>query len=141
MTVPHRKTPDHLVDGISETWDRIEEARNCLRRLPDMDARYKGYAMLSWPGMLAEKFIDYPKGDLRIRMPPPNAASITRMEEAMRWLTWLGKQDRDAAKVVWLCCGLGFRSGRAAKIIGRDRATVQRWRHRGLLAIVVQFQK
>lgn len=141
MTAALRKTPDHLVAGINETWDRIGAARECLRRLPDMDARFMGYAMLSWPGMLAERHIDYPNERTRIRMPPPNAAAITRMEEAMDWLMWLGKLDRDAAKTVWLCCGIGLQSSRVAKIMGAHRDTVRRWRHRGLLAIVVQFQK
>ena len=136
MTAQPKHPIQDFVAAMLEVGDRIGEARDCLRRLPDVDARFKGYAMLSWPGMLAEKHIDYPNERTPIRMPPPSAQAIDRMQEAMDWLMWLAKRDRDAAKAVWICCGLRHKTKRASRIMGVHRDTARLWRHRGLLAIV-----
>lgn len=132
MTAQHGHAFVALMLDIS---DRIGEARDCLRRLPDKDARFKGYSLLSWPGMLAERHIDYPNERTVIRMPPPTSAAIDRMEEVLEWLVWLAKQDRDAAHVLWICCGLRHKTKGAAKILGVHRDTVRVRRHRGLLSI------
>lgn len=137
MTIQPKLQPGHdgLVALMMEVGDRIGEARDCLRRLPDKDARFKGYSLLSWPGMLAEKHIDYPNEKTPIRMPPPNSQAIDRMYEVLDWLMWLGKADRNAAHAIWVCCGLRYRTSQAARILGVHRDTVRAWRHRGLLAV------
>ena len=75
--------------------ERLVEAADTLKRLPEV--RMQGY-FSTWPRVLVEF------GDLvgltpePMRLPPPPAAAISRMEAALPWLTWLEPED---AKLVW----------------------------------------
>jgi uncharacterized protein DUF6362 len=61
-----------------------------------------------------------------MRLPPPSAAAITRMEEALPWLQWLEPED---SKLVWMWLerapwkGICWRFG-----IGRATAN-RRWQY------------
>jgi len=96
--------------------ERLEEAASVLERLPPV--KIQGYYSV-WPRYIYE-FADLVGQEPReMRLPPPSAASITRMDEAMQWLLWIDAVD---AKIVWLrasrhrwkmiCCTVGL--GRAA---------------------------
>ena len=97
--------------------ERLVEAAAVLRRLPSV--RMRGY-FSTWPAMFVEL------GDLvdqtpePMRLPPPSAAAISRMEAARPWLTWL---EPDDARLV--CCERkerrGSRSAGASASVARRR--------------------
>ena len=73
---------------------RLEDAAQVMRRLPNV--RTPGY-FNTWPAMFLE-FADLIGQEPQpMRLPPPSAVAITRMEEALGWLRWL---DGDDAKLV-----------------------------------------
>lgn len=105
--------------------DRLEEAASTLKRLPREGIQ--GYAN-AWPDVVynAWELMRQEKGTLKLG--PPPADQISRMEETIDWLFWLEDEER---KLVWL---------RAEKVRwkviawkwGLDRGTV--WR-RWLMAV------
>lgn len=76
--------------------ERLIEAASVLQRLPA--PRKQGY-FSTWPTM----FVEF--GDLvgqtpePMRLPPPSAAAISRMEATLGWMPWLDPVD---AKIAWL---------------------------------------
>jgi hypothetical protein len=72
--------------------ERLAEAADTLRRLPE--ARVQGHAS-TWPPYIQESLS---AEDATFRRPPPSAAAITRMDEALPWLQQLDQVD---AKIVW----------------------------------------
>lgn len=87
-------TKDHWTPTLVE--ERLVEAASVMKRLPNV--RVPGY-FNTWPKMLVE-FADLVQQEpARLRLPPPAPDAITRMEEALGWLTWLNPIDR---KIVWL---------------------------------------
>src|SRR3954470_18022253 len=75
--------------------ERLVEAAAVLRRLP----AERGQGDFStWPQMFVE-FSDFGgQTPEPMRLPPPSAAAISRMEETLNWSVWL---EPDDAKVVW----------------------------------------
>lgn len=80
----------------TEVEERLAEAADILRRLPE--SRVQGHAS-TWPPYVREYWESYGVAEVRLRRPPPSAAAITRMDEALPWLTWLDPVD---ARIVWL---------------------------------------
>ncbi|EME69975.1 hypothetical protein H261_10512 [Paramagnetospirillum caucaseum] len=80
----------------AEVEERLAEAADILRRLPE--SRVQGHAS-AWPPYVREYWESYGVAEVKLRRPPPSAAAITRMDEALPWLTWLDPTD---AKIVWL---------------------------------------
>lgn len=76
--------------------DRMVEAADTLRRLPD--TRVRGYAS-TWPPVVHEFWEAFGWDEARVRRGPPSAAAIDRMDAALTWLRWL---DPDDARIVWL---------------------------------------
>lgn len=74
---------------------RLEDAAQVMRRLPSV--RIGGY-FNTWPAMFMEFADRVGQEPQPMRMPPPSAAAITRMEEALGWLRWLEGED---VKLVW----------------------------------------
>ncbi|MBF0602835.1 MAG: hypothetical protein HQL07_03975 [Nitrospirae bacterium] len=77
---------------------RLEEAANTLRRLRVSGLKPKGYGS-SWPDVIHEFSEAYGYNDLVVKLGPPTAESITRMDEVMEWLLWL---EPDQVRLVWL---------------------------------------
>jgi len=76
--------------------ERLIEAAAVLRRLPAQ--RGQGY-FSTWPQMFVE-FSDLVGQSLEpMRLPPPTAAAIDRMEQVLQWFAWLEPTD---SKIVWL---------------------------------------
>jgi hypothetical protein len=73
--------------------ERLAEAADTLRRLPEV--RVQGHAS-TWPPYNQECLATE---DVTLRRPPPSAAAITRMDEALPWLQLLDPVD---ARIVWL---------------------------------------
>jgi hypothetical protein len=85
--------------------ERFEEAAFTLRRLPSV--RVQGYVS-TWPAVIREFYEAYGSEPARIRLGPPTAAAITRMDEALEWLRWL--DDPEDVRVVWArACGLPWK--------------------------------
>jgi hypothetical protein len=76
--------------------ERLEEAASVLKRLPPV--KVQGYYSL-WPRYVYEFADLVGQEPNEMRLPPPSAAAITRMDEAMEWLKLL---EPDDAKLVWL---------------------------------------
>jgi Domain of unknown function (DUF6362) len=80
----------------TEVEERLAEAADILRRLPE--SRVQGHAS-TWPPYVREYWESYGIAEVKLRRPPPSAAAIDRMDEALPWLTWLDPVD---TKIVWL---------------------------------------
>src|SRR6266404_1130699 len=82
-------TPDMV-----EEW--LTEAAHVLKRLPSI--RVQDY-FSTWPRTAAE-FSDLVAQTPRpMRLPPPSAAAISRMETTLGWIAWLEPID---SKIVWM---------------------------------------
>jgi hypothetical protein len=77
---------------------RLEDAAHVIRRLPAV--RMPGY-FNTWPTMLVEFADRVGREPERMRLPPPSAEAITRMEQTLEWLRWL---EGDDAKLIWARC-------------------------------------
>jgi hypothetical protein len=76
--------------------ERLLEAADVMRRLPPV--RVPGY-FSTWPKTLIEFSDLVGRAPEPMRLPPPSAAAITRMEDALPWLQWLEPED---SKLVWM---------------------------------------
>lgn len=75
--------------------ERLIEAAAVLKRLPPV--RVGGY-FSTWPKMKVEFSDLVGQTPEPMRLPPPSAAAISRMEETLGWSSWL---EPDDAKLVW----------------------------------------
>ena len=97
--------------------ERLEEAAETLERLPQV--KVKGYAT-SWPPVVHEYWEAFGWGEIKVRLGPPSAAAIDRMDEALTWLRWL---EPDAALVAWLrACNVPWKSLTWRVGMGRTKA-------------------
>ena len=103
----------------TEVEDRIAEAADVLSRLPD--TRIQGYVN-TWPPMVREYWESFGMSDVVLRRPPPSAAAIDRMDQALGWLRWLDPVD---ARIVWHRAN-GERWKAVCGKVGMPRATVHR---------------
>lgn len=99
---------------------RMEEAADTLRRLPEDRLRS---ARSSWPPIIREFHDAYGAEPARLRLGPPSAAAIDRMDQSLEWLRWL---EADDARIVWLrACGVRWKA--ICWKVGMCRTKV--WRH------------
>ncbi|MBF0629205.1 MAG: hypothetical protein HQL91_13385 [Magnetococcales bacterium] len=113
---------------MAEKWnpkmvaERMAEAASTLRRLKVSGLKPQGYGS-SWPDIVHEFSEAYGYNELVVRLGPPTADAITRMDEAMEWLRWL---ESDQMRLVWF-----HAEGMPRKVIqaklGVSRATL--WLH------------
>ncbi|MBF0463411.1 MAG: hypothetical protein HQL87_18780 [Magnetococcales bacterium] len=78
--------------------DRLEEAASTIRRLPVAGLKPKEYGS-TWPDVILDAMEAYGRDEPVIRLGPPPADAITRMDEAMEWLRWL---EPDEVRLVWM---------------------------------------
>ena len=79
--------------------ERLAEAADTLKRLPPV--RSQGYVS-TWPPFLREACEAYGWTEVQLRLGPPSAAAIDRMDETLQWLPWLEPED---SKLVWARAG------------------------------------
>ncbi len=79
----------------TEVDNRIAEAADVLGRLPNVTIQ--GYAS-TWPPFVREYWESYGMSEVVLRRPPPSAAAIDRMDQALGWLRRLDPVD---ARIVW----------------------------------------
>ena len=103
--------------------DRLVEAADVLSRLPE--ERVQGYFSV-WPEVVRDFADMVGQTPEPMRRPPPSAAAITRMEEALEWIRFL---DIDDGKLVWARAE-GARWKEICWRFGIARATAhRRWRY------------
>ena len=100
---------------------RVEEAADTLRRLPEERART---ARSTWPPIIRDFWDMYGAEPARLRLGPPPAAAIDRMDQTLEWLRWL---EPDDARIVWLrACGVRWKA--ICWRLGSDRQSLwRRW--------------
>ena len=102
--------------------ERLIEAASVLRRLPA--ERGQGY-FSTWPRMAVEFSDLVGQTPEPMRLPPPSAAAISRMEQTLGWAAWLEPID---AKIAWLrasgtrwkeiCWEVGLARAAAHEVLG-----------------------
>ncbi len=91
---------------LVEIADRFEEAAYTLRRLPSVKLR--GY-FSTWPPIVSSVTETLQADPGPMRLGPPSAGAISRMEETIQWIFLLDEEDE--RRLIWL---------RASKV---------RWKH------------
>ncbi|MBF0629296.1 MAG: hypothetical protein HQL91_13855 [Magnetococcales bacterium] len=76
--------------------ERLEEAASTLRRLPPVGP--KGLYSF-WPDIIHDAMEAYGWNQALLRLGPPPAEAITRMDETLQWLRWLESKQ---VRLVWL---------------------------------------
>lgn len=134
-----RSAMDRAHDLIA---NRIEEAAETLRRMPDKERGIlrRSERGQSWPLMLHQATEHAAYEGIKVRLPPPSAARITRMNEVLDWLLDLARMEPSFFKPVWLICAERRPVGKVARILGIDRKTVHRRKLAGLTLIAVAIQ-
>lgn len=102
---------------------RFEEAAVTLRRVPNPPGSGpRGYGS-SWPDYVRDPWHAYGYHAATMRV-IPSAGEISRMEEALDWLSWLSADD---AQLVWLRA-TGARWAQVARHVGLSRSACwRRW--------------
>ena len=120
--------------------DLIYEAAQTLRVLPDKERMFlRAGERCCWPQTLLTYWEAYGIHGARLRLPAPTVGKITRMEETLSWIAWLGQIDHELMKVVWLCCGEDRSPQGAGAMLGLHRDTVRLKRDKGLRMIAEKF--
>lgn len=122
--------------------DRIEEAAETLRRMPDKERSIlrRSERGQTWPLMLHQATEHAAYEGIKVRLPPPSAARITRMHEVLDWLLDLARMEPTFFKPVWLICAERREIGKVARILGIDPKTVHRRKRAGLTLIAVAIR-
>lgn len=82
---------------VTDVADRFEEAAQTLHRLPRVGVQGYFNAM---PPVIRTAAEVLQEEKLPMRMGPPSADAISRMEEVLDWIWWL--DDEDERRLVWL---------------------------------------
>ncbi len=113
---------------IEQVAERFREAAQTAHRLPPV--RVQGY-FNTWPAILRQPWETF-SGDNACYRFPPDPAAIDRMEETMRWVLWLGEEERH---LVWMRAE-GWRWRNICRRFGCDRTTAWRRWQRALTVVV-----
>ena len=100
--------------------ERFEEAARTLKRLSIPRLKPQGY-FNGWPDIIYTTWELEMQDKLPLRLGPPPADQISRMEEALGWLWWLEPDERN---LVWMRAG-GVRWKVICYRIGYSRETMR----------------
>ena len=135
--------PDrHFLDSAAElVTARLEEAGRALLSLPNTGPSTRlVQSGLEWVRDAAETHAD-PRA--RLRPAVPDAATITRMDEALAWITLIPVDQFILRRVVGARSLVSPMTGRhlfswrrVALAVGADHKAVQRWHSQGIAIIV-----
>jgi hypothetical protein len=76
---------------------RFYEAADTVHRLPNTGLKPQGYKS-SWPEFIRDT-CDGDNDNTVMRLGPPTADAISRMDECLEWLRWLEPEE---SKLIWL---------------------------------------
>ena len=82
---------------VTNVADRFEEAAQTMRRMPPV--KVQGY-ISTWPEVIRTAMEQLQQERLPMRLGPPPADAISRMEETIQWIFWL--EDEDERRLIWL---------------------------------------
>ena len=82
---------------VTDVADRFEEAAQTLHRLPRVGVQGYFNAM---PEVIRTAAEVLQEEKLPMRLGPPSAEAISKMEEVLEWIWWL--DDEDERRLVWL---------------------------------------
>ncbi len=82
---------------VTDVADRFEEAAQTLHRLPRVGVQGYFNAM---PEVIRTAAETLQEEKLPMRLGPPSAEAISKMEEVLEWIWWL--DDEDERRLVWL---------------------------------------
>lgn len=121
---------------------QIEDAYETLRRLPDKDRSRLRTQMTHLPMQYEpEKMDPGAWRGLKMTMPLPQGREISRMEEALDWMSWLGRNYREAARAIYLVDVRHIPVVTIARVLHCSRGSVYNWRRAGLDRIVAHISR
>jgi len=82
---------------VTDVADRFEQAAQTLHRLPRVGVQGYFNAM---PEVIRTAAETLQEEKLPMRLGPPSAEAISKMEEGLEWIWWL--DDEDERRLVWL---------------------------------------
>ncbi len=82
---------------VTDVADRFEEAAATLKRMPPV--KVQGY-FNAWPEVVRTVMEQLQADRLPMRLGPPPADAISRMEETIEWIFFL--EDEDERRLIWL---------------------------------------
>lgn len=82
---------------VTDVADRFEEAAATLKRMPPVNVQ--GY-FNAWPEVVRTVMEQLQADRLPMRLGPPPADAISRMEETIEWIFFL--EDEDERRLIWL---------------------------------------
>ncbi len=89
-TVPEKWT-------VTDVADRFEEAAYTLKRLPPV--KVQGF-FSTWPAIVRTVAEQLAEDRLPMRLGPPSAEAVARMEETIQWIFFL--DDEAERRLIWL---------------------------------------
>jgi len=99
---------------------RLEEAADTLRRLPDVEARFRLGLRSAWPDVVRDAVTAYGADGPKVRLGPPAPGAIDRLEATIDWLRWLSEPQR---RIAWALAS-GISVAKLSRLIGCHRNTV-----------------
>lgn len=126
-----QQTPPNIKWTPKMVADQIEESATTMRRLVVAGLRPREYGN-SWPTVVHDAMEAYGWNEVLVRLGPPPAEAITRMDRVLSWLSWL---DVDQVRLVWLHAERVPRKVITASL-GISRATAWRFWMAALMIIV-----
>ena len=137
----NQKSRLRRLDGADTVIGRLEEAGRTLLALPNTGPSTRlVQGGLEWVRDATEL---YSAARTKIRPPIPDAAQISRMDQAMRWLQFIPNDKYVLRRVVGARSLVNPMTGRhlyswrrLGAAVGADHKTVQRWHGQGIDLIV-----
>ena len=130
------RADDITREALADLREQIYQAVQTLQKLPDREAALlRSGERCAWPAIIVNYWEAYGQQRAKARPSPPTAGEIDAMERVLGWLTWLGRQDREVMRCVFLCCGQGKTATEAGHILRLHRNTVRLKRDDGLARI------
>ncbi len=112
--------------------ERITEAHDVLRRLPDPDRKFRFPKLASWPLFVRDMAEAYGYGEVKVRLAQPSPEAIDRADEVLGWFATHLNQYPKGAKACWLTYGRGLSLREAGKVMRLKKSHVARLRETAL---------
>jgi len=125
---------------------RLEEAGETLLALPGTG--YSTRLRTSSLEIVRTALENYGWSETRVRPPVPSSSKITRMDEALAWISLIPQDNYVLRRIVGARCLVSpvtdrhlFPWRRLAAALGADHKAVQRWHAQGIAIIVAALNK